>query len=293
MTPRRAQRGTGARGHSPDRVDERVVQLDRQVVAHAGDQQQLRARDRARRWPGRRRRAPSCRSRPWMTSAGTRELAQPRVRSGWVRIATICRATPAGADAAVPGLRRARRGRPRRCRGRPASRSASRTGAELATYASRVVARRSSSRGSSRGSCQPTRAAAGGGHDRGQRAAPARGAAAPSSARSCRPSRRRPRARRRCPRWSSSPKASSAMSSSVYGGRRRGAADEAARTSCRRVTRPVDPATSGRCRGCRSGSRRSRASASARQNSGSHQVIGPPRPITSSSGSPAGSPKVW
>ncbi len=92
------------------------------------------------------------------------------------------------------------------------------------------------------------------------------------------------------PRWSIRPNASSAMSSSVYGGRPPRPRND--RTSWVRVTRPesrLDLPVSRL-------SKRTTwnpASASIVHSSGSHQFIGPPRPITSSSGSPSELPKVW
>ena len=92
------------------------------------------------------------------------------------------------------------------------------------------------------------------------------------------------------PRWSIRPKASAAMSSSVYGGRPPRPRKD--RTSWRRVTRPPS-------RLDRPVSRLSKrttwnpASASIVHSSGSHQFIGPPSPITSNRGSPSGLPKVW
>ena len=92
------------------------------------------------------------------------------------------------------------------------------------------------------------------------------------------------------PRWSIRPNASAAMSLSVYGGRPPLPTND--RTSCPRVTRPSS-------REDRPVSRLSKrttwkpASASIVHSSGSHQFIGPPSPITSTSGSPSGLPKVW
>ena len=80
------------------------------------------------------------------------------------------------------------------------------------------------------------------------------------------------------------------MSSSVYGGRPPRPRKD--RTSWLRVTRPES-------RLDRPVSRLSKrttwkpASASIVHSSGSHQFIGPPSPITSTSGSPSALPKVW
>ena len=63
---RRTRRGGrrhayGAVGDPPDRVDERVVQLLGEVVAHARAPAAAPSRGSRARWRGRRRRAPSCR----------------------------------------------------------------------------------------------------------------------------------------------------------------------------------------------------------------------------------------
>ena len=92
------------------------------------------------------------------------------------------------------------------------------------------------------------------------------------------------------PRWSRSPKASSAMSAREYGARTRRPA--AARSSVVRVTRPTPRLERPESRLSKRITWKPR-SASSRHSSGSHHVIGPPSPMTSSNGSPSGVPKVW
>ncbi len=95
---------------------------------------------------------------------------------------------------------------------------------------------------------------------------------------------------RSTPRWSSSPKQSSARSPKEYGARV--GVPRKARTRAVRATLPLPRLE-------RPVSRLSKRTtwyprpARSSQKAGVHQFIGPPRPITSSIVSPAGSPNVW
>ena len=101
----RPRRGSEARSATRRiALDERVVQLVGDVVAHARHQQQLGAGDRRRRGAA----AGDVHhlvGRAVDDQRGHRQArAAGRMRSGWVTTATICAGHARGADPAVPGL---------------------------------------------------------------------------------------------------------------------------------------------------------------------------------------------
>ena len=156
---------------------------------------------------------------PWITRAGTVSARSRGAAVGLGQDREHLPHHPVGAEPAVPRLLgpaedlvvvlRVGRGADHAATAAPRSRRTPPGPARAARSAS----------GSSLGCCQPTVRLPMRGHDAGQRQDPLRALDRPSSARSSRPSTRPTRwARRRCPRWSSSPKASAAMSDSVYGG---------------------------------------------------------------------------
>ena len=231
---------------------------------------------------------------PWMTSVGTSSAAQavgrgcPRRRWRAAAGPTPCRVErsgrrpppPAGAATGLVEVRRGRRS-PATRRRRPRWPRRDRSAGGLQEHR----------HGLRRG--LPDVGVAGGRHDRRQRAHPRAGARSPSSGRSSRPSTRRPRGPTSIPRWSSS-----AMRVGRHVGQAVGRLDrlaleglhERGRGSRRRGRRPSW--STGRRRGCRSGSRRTRGRRRPRTARSSQAISCAPRPITSSSGSSSGSPKV-
>ncbi len=85
----------GAVGDPADGLREGLVQGGRAGRGPCRARAAAPSRGSPARWPGRRRRAPSCRPSRGSPAAGTRSSRSRRVRSGWARTASIWRATPA------------------------------------------------------------------------------------------------------------------------------------------------------------------------------------------------------
>ena len=91
--------GFGAAGRGGDGVDEGVVEAGRQVVAHAGDDPQLRARNGGGRGLAADLGISSGSSAPCSTTTGSFRPLSAAVRSPSARTAAIWRATPGGLKA--------------------------------------------------------------------------------------------------------------------------------------------------------------------------------------------------